>query len=170
MLSLTASPFLVAMLTTCYTLPTLALTFPAGVLADRVDRRRLLITAQAWLTCVALALAGFTWAGYASPATLLVASAALGVGAAMTSPPWQSLLPDIVERRQTADALTLNSVAFNLARAVGPAIGGLILGALGPATAFFINGVSFLAVIEVLRRYDAVRAASGKATAARTAS
>jgi MFS family permease len=169
MLSLTTSPLLVAMLTTCYTLPTLVLTFPAGVLADRVDRRRLLLVAQSWLALVAFVLAALTWAGYASPALLLVASAALGVGSAMTSPPWQSLLPDIVPRRQTADAITLNSVAFNLARAIGPAIGGLILGALGAGAAFFVNAVSFLAVIEVLRTYAAIRDASAKAQAARRA-
>jgi MFS family permease len=167
MLSLTTSPFLVAMLTTCYTAPYLAFIFPGGVIADRVDRRRLLVRGQAFLAFVALTLAGLTWAGFASPALLLIASAALGVGAAITSPSWQSLLPDIVERRQTADAVTLNSVAFNLARAIGPALGGLVLGAFGPGMAFFLNAVSFLAVIEVLRRHGAIRAASDKVRTSR---
>jgi len=160
MLSLTKSPLPVALLSTCTTLPAFVLTLPAGMLADRVDRRRLLIVAQAWLAVVALVLAVVTWSGHVSPAALLVASAALGIGSAFTSPPWQSLLPDIVSREKTADAVVLNSVAFNLARVAGPAIGGLILGAFGAGTAFFVNAVSFLAVIEVLRRYDHIRRAS----------
>jgi MFS family permease len=160
MLSLTKSPLPVALLSTCTTLPAFFLTLPAGVLADKIDRRRLLIVAQSWLAVVALVLAVVTWTGHVSPAALLVASAALGIGSALTSPPWQSLLPDIVSRERTADAVMLNSVAFNLARVVGPAVGGLILGALGAGAAFFLNAVSILAVIEVLRRYDHIRKAS----------
>ncbi len=163
MMSLTQSPLPVALLSTCTTLPAFALTLPAGVLADRVDRRRLLIVAQAWLALVALALAVWTWAGLASPAALLVASAALGVGTALTTPPWQSLLPDLVPRTQVADAVTMNSVAFNLARVAGPALGGVLLASLGAGTAFFVNAVSFLAVIGVLRSYGQVRRASERA-------
>jgi len=163
MLSLTQSPLPVALLSTCTTLPAFALTLPAGVLADRVDRRRLLIVAQAWLALVALVLAAWTWTGRASPEALLVASAALGVGSALTTPPWQSLLPDMVPRTQMGEAVTLNAVAFNLARAVGPALGGLIIGALGAGTAFFLNAVSFLAVIAVLHGYPHIRRASERA-------
>ena len=167
MLSLTQSPLPVALLSTCATLPALALTLPAGVMADKVDRRRILIVAQAWLAFVALALAVVTWAGLASPTALLIASAALGVGSALMSPPWHSLLPDLVSRDQTADAVVWNSVAFNLARAAGPALGGVVIGAFGPATAFFLNALSFVAVIEVLRRYAQIRKASESVHAAR---
>ena len=167
MLGLTQSPLPVALLSTCTTLPAFALTLPAGVLADRLDRRRLLIVAQAWLAFVALALAAWVWAGLASPGALLVASAALGIGSALTTPPWQSLLPDMVPRVQTGDAVTLNAVAFNLARAIGPALGGLILGALGAGMAFFLNAVSFLAVIAVLRGYPQIRRASERAVTVR---
>lgn len=167
MLSLTQSPLPVALLSTCVTLPALALTLPAGVLADRVDRRRLLIVAQGWLAFVALGLAAWTWAGRASPTALLIASAALGVGSALTTPPWQSLLPDMVPRAQTGEAVTLNAVAFNLARAVGPALGGLVIGALGAGTAFFMNAVSFLAVITVLHGYPHIRQASERAETVR---
>ncbi len=167
MLSLTQSPLPVALLSTCMTLPAFALTLPAGVLADRVDRRRLLIVAQAWLALVALGLAVWTWAGWATPEALLVASAALGVGSALTSPPWQTLIPDMVPRAQTGEAVTLNSVAFNLARAVGPALGGVLLGALGAGVAFFLNAVSFLAVIAVLHGFTHIRQASERAETVR---
>jgi MFS family permease len=167
MLSLTKSPLPVALLSTCVTLPAFALTLPSGVLADRVDRRRLLMVAQAWLALVALVLAGWTWAGRASPEALLIASAALGVGSALTTPPWQSLLPDMVPRAQTGDAVTLNAVAFNLARAVGPALGGILIGALGAGTAFFLNAVSFLAVIAVLHGFSHIRLASERAQTVR---
>jgi MFS family permease len=167
MLSLTRSPLPVALLSTCATLPAFALTLPAGVLADRVDRRRLLIVAQSWLAVVALALAAVTWTGHTSPAALLVASAALGVGSALTSPPWQSLLPDLVPRAQTGDAVVLNAVAFNLARVLGPALGGIVIGAFGAGAAFLVNAASFLAVIEVLRRYERIKAASARAGAVR---
>ena len=167
MLSLTRSPLPVAMLTTSFTLPAFMLTLPAGVLADRFDRRKILLVAQSWMALVALGLAVVAWRGWVTPAVLLFAGASLGVGAAVTSPPWQSLLPDLVPRAQTAEAVTLNSVAFNIARAVGPALGGLVLGLAGPATAFALNAASFLAVIEVLRRYPHIRAVAERAGAAR---
>ena len=157
MLSLTRNPLLVAMLTTSFTLPAFSLMLPAGVLADRLDRRRILLFAQGWMALVSLTLALITKMGHPTPVTLLIASASLGVGSAMSSPSWQSLVPDLVPRAQTAEAVTLNSLAFNIARMVGPALGGLVLGAMGPAGAFALNAVSFLAVIEVVRRYPHIR-------------
>jgi MFS family permease len=160
MMSLTRDPFPVAMLTTAMTVPMFTLLMPAGLMADRLDRRRILIVAQGSMAAVALALAICTALGWASPLALLVASAGLGVGSALSSPAWSSLVPELVPRKETSEAVTLNSVAFNIARAVGPALGGLILATRGPATAFFLNAVSFLAVIEVLRRYDELKKVS----------
>jgi MFS family permease len=157
MLSLTKDPLPVAMLTTAFTVPAFLLMMPAGVWADRWDRRKILIAAQSLQLASALVLAVTTWMGLATPAVLLGASAALGIGSAASSPAWNSLVPELVPRSLTPEAVTLNSVAFNLARAVGPAIGGLVLAAKGPAMAFFLNAVSFVAVIEVLRRYEAFK-------------
>jgi MFS family permease len=157
MLSLTKSPLPVAMLTTFFSIPTFLLMLPSGVLADRYDRRRILLVAQSWAALVATVIAIVAWTGRASPAWLLAGSAAFGVGTALTAPAWQSLLPDLVSRKQMAEAITLNSVSFNIARATGPALGGLILAWSGPAAAFAINALSFLAVIEVLRRFPHIR-------------
>ena len=167
MLSLTKSPLVVAMLTTSITVPAFVSMLPAGVLADRLDRRRILIVAQAWMAVVALALAVLTGMGLVSPLILLLASAGLGVGSALSSPPWQTLVPELVPRTETAEAVTLSSLSFNIARAVGPALGGIVLGAMGAATAFALNAVSFLAVIEVLRRHDTIRVASARRPDAR---
>lgn len=160
MLSMTRSPMLVAMLTTAFTVPTIALLLPAGVLSDRVDRRWVLLLSQAGMGAAALLLAVATWLGWASPALLLAESALLGVGVAITSPPWQALVPEIAGRKHLSEAVTLNSIAFNLARAVGPALGGLLLGLASPAWAFAINALSFFAIVLVLVRYDDFRRAS----------
>lgn len=160
MTSLTPDPLTVAMLTVSMTLPLFALLMPAGVMADRLDRRRILIVSQGLMALVAFALAIATWLGHATPAVLLIASAGLGVGTALSAPAWNSLVPELVPRSETAEAVMLNSVAFNIARALGPALGGVILATHGPADAFLFNAVSFLGVIEVLRRYDEVKRAS----------
>jgi MFS family permease len=157
MLSLTSNPLLVAMLASAIALPATFLLIPAGVMADRLDRRRLLMVAQGWMALVALALGVVTLGGWATPALLLTASFSLGIGSALTSPAWQSLVPELVPREQMAEAVTLNSLSFNIARAVGPALGGLFIAASGPSGAFVVNAISFLAVIEVLRRWPQIR-------------
>ena len=162
MLSLTASPLLVAMVTTSFTVPSFVLMFPAGALADRFDRRKILIAAQSALAVVAGVLALLTWLRIVSPAVILLASAALGIGSALSTPPWQTLVPELVPREEMAEAITLNSVAFNIARTVGPALGGILLSFAGPAAPFALNAVSFVAVIEVLRRYPEVKRVASK--------
>jgi MFS family permease len=162
MQSLTKDPLPVAMLTTAFTVPSFLLMLPAGALADRLDRRKILLLAQSLQTTCAFALALATWMNWTTPAVLLLASVGLGIGSALSSPAWNSMIPEMVPRAAMAEAVTLNSVAFNIARAVGPAIGGLVLAARGPAMAFFLNAVSFLAVIEVLRRYEAFKQAAAR--------
>src|SRR5205823_4910922 len=152
--SMNASPFMVAMLTTAFTVPCIALALPSGLLADRMDRRRILVWSQAAMALSAMLLAIATWLGFVSPIVLLAESALLGIATSVTSPPWQSLVPELAGRRHMTEAITLNSIAFNIARATGPALGGLILGLWGPAWAFALNAVSFLCVVWVLVRYD----------------
>lgn len=160
MLSMTKSPLLVAMLTTSFTLPYTALTLPAGALSDRSDRRTLLLGSHTFLALVAFTLAILTWGHVMHPYVLLLASVGLGMGSAVSGPPWQTLVPELVPRRQTAEAITLNSIAFNIARATGPALGGFLIGLWGAGWAFFLNAVSFLAVAWVIWRYPEVRRAS----------
>lgn len=160
MLSMTKSPFLVSMLTTCFAVPYMLLTLPVGVLADHADRRKLLMASQIVLGVVAFGLAIPTWLGWITPLGLLIASGALAIGSVLAGPPWETLIPELVPREQTAEAVTLNSIAFNIARATGPAIGGLLLGVSGPAATFMVNAVSFLAVGYVLARYPDIKKAS----------
>lgn len=160
MVSMSASPLMVAMLTTSFTVPCIALALPSGLLADRMDRRGILIGSQAAMAFFAMLLAMATWLNLVSPLVLLAESALLGVAVAVTSPPWQSLVPELAGRKHMTEAITLNSIAFNIARATGPAIGGLILGLWGPGWAFALNALSFLCIVWVLVRYDEVRRAS----------
>src|SRR5581483_408103 len=94
-----------------------------------------------------LLLGVLTLAGWITPTALLGLTFALGLGAALNSPAWQAILPEIVGRRQLHDAVALNSIGFNLARAVGPAVGGLVVSLAGPSPAFFLNAAAFLATI-----------------------
>ncbi len=157
MVTLTSNPLLVAMLTTAWTVPAFLLTLPAGLLADRFDRRKLLVWSQGLSALVALTLAIVTRAGLVSPGVILAACVGLGLSAALATPSWHTLIADLVPRETTAEAVALNSIAFNLARAVGPAIGGFVLGSLGPVWAFGINAASFLAIIHVLHSYPEFR-------------
>ncbi len=150
MTSMTVSPFMVAMLQTSMTLPFFLLALPAGALADIIDRRKLLIAAQLVMLCAALVLAVLTLAGIVTPVTILVLTFALGVAAAVNAPTWQSIIPELVSREHLQAAVTLGSVAFNVARVAGPVLGGLLLALLGPASVFFVNGLSFMGVILAL--------------------
>lgn len=160
MVNLTTNPMLVAALTLAWTVPALMLALPSGLLADRFDRRKILVWSQALAALSALSLAIATWLGFVSPGVILAACVGLGMASALANPPWFTLIAELVPRESTAEAVALNSIAFNLARAVGPAIGGFILGALGPVWAFSINAVSFLAVIYALETYPEFRAAA----------
>ena len=161
MTALSPSPAMVALVPAAAALPIVALALPAGALADVLDRRRLLIATQAWMMAASALLGWLTLAGLAGAPALIAATLALGIGTALTGPAWQALLPEIVRRREVPAALALNGLAINGARAVGPAIGGLIVAHLGAAAAFLLNAVSFLGVIVILQRWDrpVVRAA-----------
>ena len=157
MTALTSSPLLIALMQTAASLPVLFLGLPAGATADIFDRRRLLIFWQAWMLATVALLSVLTIFGIVSPATLLVLTFLLNVGSAMNNPAWQAIVPELVPRGELPDAIALNSAGFNLARAVGPALGGLAVAAftsarVGAAVVFLLNSASFLAVIFVL--YD----------------
>jgi MFS family permease len=158
-------PMLVSLLTTALMVPSLLLTVPAGALADRVDRRMLLFWAQLGSAAVTLGLAAACWLHLASPAVLLAGAAGMGVFLAFTGPPWQSLVPELAGRQHMAEAVTLNAVAFNVARVVGPAIGGFVLGWAGAGWSFALDALSFAGVLWVLARYPEIRAASAAALA-----
>lgn len=121
-----------------------------GWLADRYDRRRVLITTQ---SCMGLAAAALwlAWAaGVRSPWAIVGLNALSGVMAGLNIPSWQAFVPSLVPRAELLSAITLNSTQFNIARAVGPALGGALVATVGVGTAFFANAASFVAVIGAL--------------------
>ncbi|MBV8115031.1 MAG: MFS transporter [Silvibacterium sp.] len=155
---LTPSPLLIALMQTAASLPVLLLGLLAGATADIFDRRRLLLFWQAWmLTAVAL-LSLLTFANIISPWVLLSLTFLLSIGTAMNSPAWQAIVPELVPRDELPEAVALNSAGFNLARALGPALGGLTVAAFtrahaGAASTFLLNSLSFVGVIYVLYQW-----------------
>ncbi|MBV9157755.1 MAG: MFS transporter [Acidobacteriaceae bacterium] len=150
MTELNGSPLYVALIQTATSLPVFLLGIPAGAAADLFDRRRLLVFTQAFMAFAAGILGWLTVIGRASPIALLLATFALGVGSTLNNPAWQAIVPEIVSRKDLPQAISLNSVGFNLARAVGPAIGGFVIAAFNPGAVFILNAISFVGVIVVL--------------------
>jgi len=153
MTSLTSSPVMVALMQTATTLPILFLALPAGALADGVDRRRMLLLTQASMFLAATTLGVVTLADAMTPWLLLILTFALGTGAAMNAPAWQATTPELVPRADLPSAVALTGMGLNLARAVGPALGGIVVALAGAWAVFFLNALSFLSIIVVLYRW-----------------
>lgn len=150
MASLSPSPTLVALVQAATTLPMFLLALPAGALADIVDRRRLMIGVQVALALVSLGLGFLAGKNAITPALLLALTFCGGVGAALAAPAWQSIVPQLVARPLMRPAIALNSLGVNIARAIGPAVGGLIIATLGIAAAYFADVLSYLLIIAAL--------------------
>lgn len=121
-----------------------------GSLADRFDRRRLLLATQFLMAVAAFALWGSWAAGWRDPLLILVLTALTGIFSGLMIPSWQAFVPSLIPKADLPSAITLNSTQFNASRAIGPALAGLLLATVGAGWAFFLNGVSFVAVIGVL--------------------
>jgi MFS family permease len=153
MVSLGAGPIYVALTQTASSLPYFLLSLPAGSAGDIIDRRKLVLATESWMMGVALLLAVLTIGGFMSPWLLLVLTFALSAGDAFETPAWHAILPELVPREDIAAASALNGIEFNLARAVGPALAGVIIAAAGVAAAFVANFISFFGVILVVARW-----------------
>ncbi len=150
MTSLATSNTLVALVQASTTLPIMLLSLLAGAMADNLDRRLVMLWAQGFMLAVSLALAAFAWAGWLTPVLLLGFTFHIGCGTAFNGPAWQASVGDMVPRATLPGAIALNSMGFNIARSLGPAIGGVIVAAAGAAAAFAINAVSYVGLIAVL--------------------
>jgi MFS family permease len=150
MFELTGSNTWVGLMVASSTLPLLFFALAAGALADMFDRTKLMLAAQVIMGASALAMAIFTAADAMTPGLLLGLGLVLGVGVALNLPTWHALLPDLVPRMMIPSAVALQSAGFNVARAVGPAIGGGLIAAFGPALGFGINAISYAVVIAAL--------------------
>jgi MFS family permease len=133
-----------AVATTC---PVFLFGFPAGVLADRFDRRLYILACQVWMMLAATAAAVLAFTDRLDHWSLLAVSFCVGIGNAMNGPAWHAVVPEIVGRRHLPQAIALNSAAFNLARTVGPVIGQVLQGLAGIFALFATNAVTFLALI-----------------------
>jgi MFS family permease len=153
MTSLTTSTILIALVPAATTLPIFLLAPVAGALADVVDRRRLLLVTQGFMLAASAGLGALTIAGRISAGSLLLFTFLVGMGTALNAPAWQSIFPELVGRRNLPAALALNGIAINLARAAGPALGGIVVAAAGAGATFLLNAASFLGVVVVLYRW-----------------
>jgi MFS family permease len=153
MVSLNAGPMYVALTQTASSLPFFLLALPAGSAGDIVDRRKLILFTEAWMVCAATALAVLTIAGLMSPWLLLALTFAVSAGDAFETPAWRAVLPELVAREDLGAASALNGIEFNLARAVGPALAGVLIAFAGVAAAFVANLMSFFGVILVVVRW-----------------
>lgn len=147
MWDLTGSNTWVGLMVASTSLPLLFFALAAGALADMFDRAKLMLLAQGIMGGSALAMAILTGTGLITPPLLLGLGFVLGTGVALNLPTWQALLPDMVPRGLIASAVALQSAAFNVARAVGPALGGFVYVAFGAAVGFGINAVTYGFVI-----------------------
>jgi MFS family permease len=150
MSTLTPSPLVVSLLFTAESLPFFALGLPAGALADIVDRRRLLVVTQLAMAIAMAALAVVTLLGVVTPGILLALAFALGIATALNDPAWHSVVPELLPSSELAAGVTLSGVSINVARTLGPAIGGLVVAVAGPGVVFLLDAVSFLGVVGVL--------------------
>src|SRR5438552_16326733 len=154
MTSLTPSPVLVALVETAGSLPVVLVALPAGALADIVDRRRLLLVMQIWMFVAAGAMGLLALMGQMTPGRLLWLTFFLGVGSAISNPVWQAITPELVSPSDLPAAITLSGVGIHIARAIGPALGGLIVAASGPWAVFFLNAASFVVIMAVVYRWQ----------------
>jgi MFS family permease len=154
MLSITGSAAMVALVQASSSLPIVLLALVAGAMADNADRRKLMMTTQVVLFVVSVALAVCAWAGWITPWLLLTFTFLIGCGGAFNAPAWQASVGDMVPRNELPSAVALNSMGFNIARSLGPAIGGAIVAAAEAAAAFMVNAATYLPLIGVLARWQ----------------
>ena len=153
MVSLNAGPMYVALTQTASALPFFIFALPAGAIGDIVDRRKLILYTETWMVAVSLTLSILTISKSMSPLPLLFLTFALSAGDAFEAPSWRALLPELVTKEDLPAASALNGIEFNLARAVGPGLAGVIIAAAGVGPAFLLNTISFFGVIYVVARW-----------------
>src|SRR3954454_15660656 len=150
MTSLSPDALSVSLVQAATIIPTFLLALPAGALADTIDRRHLMIGCQIWTMAAAFVLAGLTYANAIDATALIALTFCIGIGPLMYQAVWGATVPEVVPRHDLVQAIALNGIGFNLARALGPALGGILVLFGGPALAFALFAVSFLASIAAL--------------------
>jgi MFS family permease len=167
MTSLSPDPLVVSLVQVATSLPMFLFAVPAGALADIVDKRRLLIAVEGATTVFSAIIAALVSLDLVTPANLLLFTFLLGAGAALSSPAWQSIVPQVVPRQNLAPAVAANSVGINISRAVGPALAGVIIAGLGIASPFWLNAASNLGIIGALLWWRSPQSAAHRLPAER---
>jgi len=144
---LTASPLLISLMSTVASLPFFLFILPAGALADKVDRQKLVCAINLWLAATAVGLAILGWCHLLNPYLILVCVFFIGVGFAFSAPAWTSIVPQVVSDTELPSAVLLVGLQFNLAGIIGPALGGLLVPLAGANFVFALNGACFLLVV-----------------------
>ncbi|MEA3147997.1 MAG: hypothetical protein QOI53_3616 [Verrucomicrobiota bacterium] len=144
---LTASPLLISLMSTVASLPFFLFTLPAGALADKMDRQKLVCAINLWLAAMAVGLAVLGWFHLLNPYLILVCVFFIGVGFAFSAPAWTSIVPQVVSDTELPSAVILGGLQFNLAGIIGPALGGLLVPLAGANFVFALNGACFLLVV-----------------------
>jgi MFS family permease len=148
--TMTPSPFFLSLLSTAASLPFFLFTFPAGALADMLNRKKLLCVMHVWLVVAAAGLALLGSLRLLNPAVILIAVFLLGIGFACNAPVWTSVIPDVVTKEELPSAVILGGVQMNLSGVIGPALGGLLLPAIGSNAVFAVNAAGFLLVLAAI--------------------
>ena len=150
MMSLDPNPFMVSMVQVANSLPMFLFAIPAGALVDIFDRRRFLIFGESAITITSMAFAALVWFHLITPNSLLLFSFIVTVGSAITAPAWQAVVSQLVPKSDLSSAVAANSVGINVSRAIGPALGGAIIGPFGIAAPFWLDAFSNIGVIAAL--------------------
>jgi MFS family permease len=147
------TPFMVAMVQFASVLPIFLFAIPAGAIADITEKRLFLIIGEFLISITAALFAAIVTLGWATPINLVIMTFLCSTAVALTAPAWQAIVPQLVPRRDLRAAIAANSIGMNVSRAVGPALGGLLITSVGLATPFWINAISNVGMLEVLRRW-----------------
>ena len=149
----TGSPFLISLMSTVASLPFFLFTLPAGALADKVDRKKLICFINVGLAITVAGLAVLGWLHLLNPYLILVSVFFIGFGFAFNAPAWTSIVPQIVSDAELRSAATLSGLQFNISGIIGPALGGLLIPLAGANFVFALNAVCFLLVILATRQW-----------------
>ena len=150
MTTLDPTPSVVTLVQAATTLPVFCFALLAGALADRWDKRRMLIVINIVLASIVATLALLVWQEKMTPALLIAFTLAIGTGAAFMAPAWQAVVPQLVPRAELKPAIALNSMGINISRAIGPALAGVLIASVGLAAPFALNALSYLVILVAL--------------------
>src|ERR1700735_1880863 len=150
MTTLNPDPLIVALVQAASTLPICLFALPAGALADIFDKRKFLIVVETLTTAVSAIYAAMVGLGLATPGNLLLFTFLIGAAGVLTIPAWQAVVPQLVPKEDLPPAIAANSVGVNISRAIGPALGGVTIAAIGIAAPFWINAISNLGIVGAL--------------------